>query len=68
MENNISIEKINLVLELLKNLSEEEWKLIKKYIDDNFEKINEMNLYQSKSKNKFIQIKKELLHLENKSS
>ena len=63
MENNISIEKINLVLELLKNLSEEEWKLIKKYIDDNFEKINEMNLYQLKSKNKFIQIEKELLQL-----
>ena len=68
MEENLSLEKVNLILELLKNITKEEWQSIKEYVDNNFEKIEEMNTYQLRAKNKFIQIRKELLHLENKSS
>lgn len=68
MKENLSLEKVNLILELLKNITKEEWQSIKEYIDNNFEKFEEMNTYQLRSKNKFIQIRKELLNLENKSS
>lgn len=68
MENKISLEKVKLILDLLQNLSKENWETIKKYIDDNFETIMEMNESQEKANNISTQIKKELLQLKNKIS
>lgn len=62
---NLSFEKVNLILELLNNLSKEQWMLIKKYIDCNFEKIESMNKFHREYNNTLNLLKKELLNLQN---
>ncbi len=66
MENKISLEKIRLILKLSENLSKEEWNIIKKYIDDNFDLINEKNVYAKKENNLSQKIFKDLLDLKYK--
>ena len=61
----MSYEKIEIILDLIRNITPDEWKLIKKVLDSNFSLINvmvndlnEANLIRNKIKQELLSSKK----------